>query len=98
MSTSFFRRKPLFSSASKSLVFALDFIHSLFGFGRGGDVGGIDPSVDPNASSRDLLFPAPVFIVFDGYGFILQMQRVFTHICSGAAPEASSGGAHGSAA
>jgi hypothetical protein len=37
-------------------------------------------------------------MVFDGGGFILQMQRVFTRIRSGAAPEVSSGGAHGSAA
>jgi hypothetical protein len=33
----------LFTSASKSSVFALDFFHSLFGFGRGGDVGGVTP-------------------------------------------------------
>jgi hypothetical protein len=76
----------------------LDFFHSLFGFGRGRDVGGIDPLADPDASSRDLFFPAPVFMVFDGDDFILQMQRVFTRILSGAALEASSGGARGSAA
>jgi hypothetical protein len=98
MSTSFSHRKPLFSSASKSSVFAFDLFHSLFGFGRGGDVGGIDPSTDPDASSRDLFFPAPVFMVFDGDGFILQMQRVFTRIRSGVAPEASIGGVCGSAA
>jgi hypothetical protein len=40
----------------------------------------------------------PVFMLFDGDGFILQMQRVFTRIRSGAAAEASSGGACGSAA
>jgi hypothetical protein len=73
MSTSFSRRKPLFSSASKSSVFVLDFFHSLFGFGRGEEVGGVDPSVDPDASSRDLFFPTPVFMVFDEDGFILQM-------------------------
>jgi hypothetical protein len=39
-----------------------------------------------------------VFMVFDGDSFILQMQRVFTHIRSGAALEASSGGASGSLA
>jgi hypothetical protein len=98
MSTSVSRRKPLFSSASKSSVFALDFFHSLFGFGSGGDAGGVDTSADPDASSRDLFFPAPVFKLFDGDGFILQMQWVFTRIRSRAAPEASSGGARGSAA
>jgi hypothetical protein len=72
MSISFSRRKPLFTSASKSSVFALDFFHSLFGFGRGGEVGGIDPWADPAASSRDLFFPAPVFMLFDGEDFILQ--------------------------
>jgi hypothetical protein len=76
----------------------LDFFYSLFGFGRGGDTGGVDPSADPAASSRDLFFPAAVFMLFDGDGFILQRQRVFTHIHSGAALEASSRGASGSLA
>jgi hypothetical protein len=76
----------------------LDFFHSLFGFGRGGDVGGVDPSADPDASSRDLFFPVPVFMLFDGDGFILQMHGVFTRIHSRAALDASSGGARGSAA
>jgi hypothetical protein len=67
----------------------------LFGFGRGGDAGGVDPSADPTASSRDLFFPAVVFMLFDRDGFILQRQRVFTCIRSGAAAEASSGGARG---
>jgi hypothetical protein len=49
MSISFSWRKPLFTSANKSSVFALDFFHSLFGFGRGGEVGGVDPWVDPAA-------------------------------------------------
>jgi hypothetical protein len=66
-------------------VFSLHFgfFHSLFGFGRGGDAGGVDPSADPAASSRDLLFPAAVFMLFDGDGFILQRQWVFTRIRSG---------------
>jgi hypothetical protein len=98
MSTSFSQRKPLFSNTNKSSVFALDFFHSLFGFRRGGVVGGVDPSADPDASSRDLFFPALVFMLFDGDGFILQMQRAFTRIRSGAALETSSGGARGSAA
>jgi hypothetical protein len=97
MSISFSRRKPLFTSASRSSVFALDFFHSLFGFGRGGEVGGVDPWADPAASSRDIFFPAPVFILFDGKDFILQMHRVFTRIRSGASLEASSGDARGSA-
>jgi hypothetical protein len=53
----------------------LDFFHSLFGFGRGGEVGGVDPWADPAASSRDLFFPAPVFMLFDGEDFILQMHQ-----------------------
>jgi hypothetical protein len=84
MSTSFSRRKPLLSSASKSSVPALDFFHSLFGFGRGGDAGGVDPTADPAASSRGLFFPATVFMLFDGEGFILQRQQLFTRIRSGA--------------
>jgi hypothetical protein len=38
-----------------------------------------------------------VFMLFDGDGFILQVQRVFTRIRSGVAAEASSSGARGSA-
>jgi hypothetical protein len=98
MSTSFSRRKPLLSSANKSSVLALDIFHSLLGFGHGGDTGGVDPPADPAASSWDLFFPAAVFILFDGDGFILQRQRVFTRIRSGAVLEASSGGANGSLA
>jgi hypothetical protein len=98
MSISFSRRKPLFTSASWSSVFALDFFHSLFGFGRGGEVSGVDPWADPVASSRDLFFPVSVFMLFDGEDFILQVHRVFTRIRSGASLEASSGGARGSAA
>jgi hypothetical protein len=84
MSTSFSWRNPLFTSANRSSVFALDFFHSLFGFGRGGDAGGVDPPADSAASSRDLFFPAAVFMLFDGEGFTLQRQRIFTHILSGA--------------
>jgi hypothetical protein len=96
ISTSFSRRKLLFTSARRSSIFALDFFHSLFGFGRGGDASGVDPSADPAASSRDLFFPAAVFMLFDEDGFILQRQWVFTRIRSGTALEASSGGASGS--
>jgi hypothetical protein len=51
MFISFSRMKPLFTSASKSSVFALDFFHSLFGFGCGGEVSGVDRWADPAASS-----------------------------------------------
>jgi hypothetical protein len=98
MSISFSWRKPLFTCASKSSVFTLDFFHSLFGFGHGGDVGGVDPWADPSASSRDLFFPAPAFMLFDGEDFSLQMHRVFTRIRSGDSLVANSGGACGSAA
>jgi hypothetical protein len=69
---------------------ALDFFHSRFGSGRGGDTGS-----DPAASSRALFFPAALE-VFDGEGFILQVQCVFTRIRSGATVVASYGGALGS--
>jgi hypothetical protein len=78
------------------LVFSFDFFYSLFGFGCGGDVGGVDPWADPAASSRDLFFPAPVFMLFNGEDFILQMHRVFTLIRSGASLGANNGGARGS--
>jgi hypothetical protein len=73
MSTSFSRRNPLFSNANKSSVFAFDFFHSLLGFGRGGDTGGVDPPADPAASSWDLFFLPAVFMLLDGEGFILQV-------------------------
>jgi hypothetical protein len=66
------------------LVFALDFFHSRFGSGRGGDTGGDVPAADPVASSRPLFFPPAAFVVFDGDGFILQVHGVFTRIRSGA--------------
>jgi hypothetical protein len=74
---------------------ALDFYHSLFGFGRGGDTGAVDPLADPAASSQDFFFPEVVFMLFDGDGFILQRQQFFTRIHSGAVLEASSRGANG---
>jgi hypothetical protein len=43
MSIYFSRKNPLFTRASRSSVFILDFFHSLAGLGRGGDVGGDDP-------------------------------------------------------
>jgi hypothetical protein len=48
------------------------------------------------ASSRDLFFPSAVFMLLDGEGFILQVQRVFTRIRSGAAAVATGDGALGS--
>jgi hypothetical protein len=53
--------------------------------------------VDPAASSRDLFFAPPVFMLFEGEGFILQVHRVFTRICSGATAVATGGGALGPA-
>jgi hypothetical protein len=70
ISTSFSRRTPLLRRASRSSVFALDFFHSRFRSGRGGDTGGV-PAADPAASSRALFFPSAAFVVFDGDGFIL---------------------------
>jgi hypothetical protein len=95
MSTSFSRRNPLFRSASRSSVFAFDFFYSWLGFGRGGDIGGVDPPADPAASSRDLFFPPEVFKLLDGKGFILQVHGVFTRIRSGATAMATGGGALG---
>jgi hypothetical protein len=51
----------------------LDFFHSRFGSGRGGDTGGDVPAADLAASSRALFFPTAVFRTFDGKGFILQV-------------------------
>jgi hypothetical protein len=71
----------------------LDFFHSRFGSGHGGDTGGDVPAADPVASSRPLFFPPAAFVVFDGDGFILQVHGVFTRIRSGAAVVAFYGGA-----
>jgi hypothetical protein len=84
MSTSFSRRNPLLSRASRPSVFALDFFHSRFGSGRGWDTGGDVPAADPAASSRLLFFQPATFVVFNGDGFILQVHDVFTRIRSGA--------------
>jgi hypothetical protein len=96
MLTSFSRRKPLLRRASKSSVFALDFFHSRFGSGRGGDTGGDVPAADPVASSRPLFFPLAALVVLDGDGFILQVHGVFTRIRLGATAVALYGGALGS--
>jgi hypothetical protein len=93
MSTSFSRRNPLLRRARKSSVFALDFFHSRFGSGRGGDTGGDVHAADQAASSRPLFFPLAAFAVFDGDGFILQVHGVFTCIHSGATVVALYGGA-----
>jgi hypothetical protein len=94
MSNSFSRRNPLLRRASRSSVLAVDFFHSRFGSGRGGDTGG-GPAEDPVASSRALFFPPAAFAVFDGEGFILQVHGVFTLIRSGATAVVSYGGALG---
>jgi hypothetical protein len=92
MSTSFSRRNPLLRRASKSSVFALDFFHSRFGSGHGGDTGGDVHAADPVASSRPLFFLPAAFAVFDRDGFILQVHGVFTRIRSGATVVALYGG------
>jgi hypothetical protein len=96
MSTSFSRKNPLLRKASRSSVLALDFFHSRFGSGRGGDTGGYVPAADPVASSRALFFPPAAFEIFDGEGFILQVHGIFTRIRSGATAVVSYGGALGS--
>jgi hypothetical protein len=96
ISTSFSRKNPLLRRASRSSVLALDFFHSRFGSGRGGDNGGDGAAADPAASSRVLFFPLTAFEVFDGEGFILQVQGVLTRIRSGATAVASYGDALGS--
>jgi hypothetical protein len=93
ISISFFRRNPLFTRASRSSVFILDFFHSFIELGCGGDVGGDDIWADASASLRGLFFPDPAFVPSDGEGFILQVHGVFTRIRSGATLVASSGGA-----
>jgi hypothetical protein len=82
--------------ASRSSVLALDFFHSRFGSGRGGDTGGDVPAADLAASSWALFFPLAAFTVFDDEGFILQVHGVFTRIRSGAIVVASYGGTLGS--
>jgi hypothetical protein len=95
MSTSFSRMNPLFRRANRSSVFTLDFFHSRLGSARGGDIGGATPVVAAAASLRPLFFPA-AFVDWDGDGFILQVQGVFTRIRSGATLKALGGGALGS--
>jgi hypothetical protein len=95
ISISFSCRNRLLRRASRSSIFALDFFHSRFGSGRGGDTDGV-PAADPAASSRALFFPSAAFVVFDGDGFILQVHGVFTRIRSGATVVASYGCAIGS--
>jgi hypothetical protein len=92
LSISFSRMNPLLRRASKSSVFVFDFFHSRLGSGRGGDIGGAAPAAATAASSRPLFFPV-VFVVLDGYGFILQVRGVFTRIRSGATLAALGGGA-----
>jgi hypothetical protein len=87
------RKNPLFTRASRSSVFILDYFHSFVGLGRGGDVGGDDTWADPAASLRDLFFPAPTFEPLDRDGVILQEHGVFTRIRSGATLVESCGGA-----
>jgi hypothetical protein len=90
MSISFSLMNPEFNRVSKSSVFTFDLFHSRLGSARGGDVGGAAP-VPAAAASAWLLFFPPAFNVFDGDGFILQEQGVFTRIRSGATLQLSGG-------
>jgi hypothetical protein len=92
MSTSFSLMNPLFSRVSKSSVLTFDFFHSRLGSARGGDRGGAASAAATAASARLLFFP-PALDVFDGDGFILQVQGVFTRIRSGATLNPSGGDA-----
>jgi hypothetical protein len=92
-SISFSWRNPLLTRESRSSVFNLAFFHSLAGLGYGVDSGD-DSGADPSASLRALFFPAPVFKILDGDAFILQVQGVFTRICSGATLAVDCGGAY----
>jgi hypothetical protein len=94
MSISFSLMNPLFNRVSRSSVLTFDFFHSRLGSARGGDVGAA-PVPAAAASARLLFFP-PAFDVFDGDGFILQVQGVFTRIRSGANLKLSGGDAFGS--
>jgi hypothetical protein len=95
MSTSFSLMNPLFNRVSRSSVLTFDFLHSRLGSARGGDRGGAASVAAAVASARLLFFP-PALDVFDGDGFILQVQGVFTRIRSGATLKASGGDALGS--
>jgi hypothetical protein len=68
----------------------------MFGFGRGGDAGGVDPLADLAASSRDLFFPTAVFMLFDGKASFSKGSGFSLAFVRGLCAEASSGGARGS--
>jgi hypothetical protein len=92
MSTYFSLMNLLFNRASRSSVLTFDFFHSRLGSARGGDTGGAALVAAAAASARALFFP-PALDVFDGDGFILQVQGVFTRNRSGATLKASGGDA-----
>jgi hypothetical protein len=68
----------------RSSVFNFDFFHSFARLGRGEEGGDGDYCPASPASLRLLFFDTPVFELFTGDAFILQVTRVFTHIHSGA--------------
>jgi hypothetical protein len=69
------------------------FFHSLARLGRGVG-GGADSGADPSVSLRAIFFLASVFVLLDGDAFIIQVQGVFTRICSGVTLAADCGGAY----
>jgi hypothetical protein len=70
----------------RSSVFSFAFFHSFTELGRGEEGGNDDDDWPASlASSRLLFFIAPVFKLFAGDVFILQVTGVFTRIRSGAA-------------
>jgi hypothetical protein len=95
MSISFSRRNPLFTRASRSSAFILDFFHSLAGLGRGEMLAGMTSEQIPPFYYGTSSYRCQPSKPLDGDGFILQEQGVFTHIRSGATLVASGGGACG---
>jgi hypothetical protein len=73
-----YRDQTVWSLMLSTVLVYLDFFHSRFGSGCGGDTGGDVPAAESAASSRALFFPPAAFAVFDGEGFILQVHGVFT--------------------
>jgi hypothetical protein len=69
----------------------LAFFHLFVVLGQGEEGGGDDEWSASSASSRLIFFDTPVFVLFAGDAFILQIMVVFTRICSGAEGEGGLG-------
>lgn len=74
------------------MVFSFAFFHSVSGLGQGDKGGDDDDWLAPPASSRFLFFDTPVFLLFAGDPFIVQVTGVFTRIHKGDAVEEDCGG------